>query len=403
MRIKRQLLGIICAISGAFLPAAAQSSFPFETILQEVEEHSPRIGALKAQLNASLSEIRQSNVLEDPEVEFAYFFGDPSSVGNRWDLGVSQSFDFPTTYLHRRRVARQAGVNVQWQYRAERQNILLQAHQLCIEWVYYNGIIALSGRQLSLADQLEKAAARQLEAGDLSILDYNKVRMDLQTRKSDRDRLLMEREAVVQELQALNGDYPLSLIDTAYAFSLQALPADFETWWEEVATRSPMLRYAEGEVERARQEVRVAKSEWWPKLSLGYASENGKEESLYGVVLGVSLPAWNNRHKVRQARAAETAARQEALDKRLVFMSQLRSLHRKAQTQYRAAVELAELLRSQDTERLLAKAYEEGALTKEEYLTNRIEYMDLQRQLLSDQRDYQLSLSELSAVGNFSE
>ncbi len=403
MRIKRQLLGIICAIGGAFLPAAAQSSFPFETILQEVEEHSPRIGALKAQLNASLSEIRQSNVLEDPEVEFAYFFGDPSSVGNRWDLGVSQSFDFPTTYLHRRRAARQAGVNVQWQYRAERQDILLQAHQLCIEWVYYNGAIAFSERQLTMADQLEKAAARQLEAGDLSILDYNKVRMDLQTRKSDRERLLMEREAVVLELQALNGDYPLSLTDTAYAFLPQALPADFETWWEEVAARSPMLRYAEGEVERARQEVRVAQSEWWPKLSLGYASENGKEESLYGVVLGVSLPAWNNRHKVRQARAAETAARQEALDKRLVFMSQLRSLHMKAQTQYRAVAELADLLRSQDTERLLAKAYEEGALTKEEYLTSRIEYLDLQRQLLSDQRDYQLSLSELSAVGNFSE
>lgn len=394
---------MIGAFCGCFLPAAAQSSFPFEAILQEVEEHSPRIAALKAQLDASLSEIRQANVLEDPEVEFAYFFGDPSSVGNRWDLGVSQSFDFPTTYLHRRRASRQAGVNVRWQYRAERQDILLQAHQLCIEWVYYNGTIALSGRQLGMAGRLEKAAATRLEAGDITILDYNKARMELQTRRNDHERLLMEREAVVQELCALNGDLPLSLNDTAYAFLSQPLPADFESWWEEVAARSPMLRYAEGEAERARQEVRVAKSGWWPKLSVGYASENGEEESLYGVVLGVSLPAWNNRYKVRQARAAETAARQEALDRRLVFMTRLRGLHRKAQTQYRAAKELADLLQSQDTGRLLAKAYEEGALTEQEYLAEWMEYMDLQRQLLSDERDYQLSLSELSAVNNFSE
>lgn len=402
MRIKCKLLGIFCMLGGCFFSAAAQSSLPFEAILQEVEEHSPRIGALKAQLDASLSEIRQSNVLEDPQVEFAYFFGDPSSVGNRWDLGVSQSFDFPTTYLHRRRAARQAGVNVQWQYRAERQDILLQAHQLCIEWVYYNGVISISGQQLAMAEQLNTAAARQVDVGDITVLDYNKVRMELQTRKNDFGRLLAERDAVVQELCALNGDLPLELPDTAYTFLSQTLPADFETWWDEVAARSPVLRYAEGEVERARQEVRVAKSGWWPKLSLGYASENEKEESLHGVVVGVSLPAWNNRHKVRQARAAETAARQEALDKRLVFMARLRGLYRKAQTQHRVVTELADLMFTQDTERLLARAYREGRLTRQEYLSGLMEYLDMKRQLLSDERDYQLTLSELMAVGNFS-
>lgn len=402
MRIKSKLLGMMCAFCGCFFTAAAQSLFPFEAILHEIEEHSPRIGALKAQLDASLSEIRQSTVLEDPEVEFAYFFGDPSSVGNRWDLGVSQSFDFPTTYLHRRRAARQAGVNVQWQYRAERQDILLQAHQLCIEWVYYNGVIALSERQLGMAEELKKVAAAQVEAGDITVLDFNKIWTDYQTRRSDLERFGAEREAVIQELRALNGDFPLVLTDTAYTFLSQTLPADFETWWEEVAAQSPALCYAEGEVERARQEVRVAKSEWWPKLSLGYASENGKEESLYGVVLGVSLPAWNNRYKVRQARAAETAARQEALDRRLVFMAQLRGLYRKAQTQYRVTKELADVMFSQDTERLLAKAYREGQLTRQEYLTGLMELLDQRGQLLSDERDYQLTLSELWAVGNFS-
>jgi outer membrane protein TolC len=383
------------------VPTSAQQLTQFDVQLQTIEAHAPRLQSIRARMEAQQAEARQSNTLEDPEVEFAYFWGNPGAVGNRWDLGVSQRFDFPTTYLHRRRAVRQACQNAEWQYRAERQDLLLQAQQLCIEMVYYNATLALAQRQHQLSKKLEAGSETRLQNGDITILDYNKIQTNHQMRHNELQQLEAERAAVLQELQALNGGEAIEVGDSTYEALAQLPPSDFEQWWQEVAAESPMMRYVEGEVERARQEVRVAKSGWWPKFSLGYASENA-DETYRGVSFGLSLPAWNNRQKVRQARAEQTATEMEAVDRKLAFVTRLRNLYDRTQVDQKAASDLAALLQKHDTEQLLTTAYNEGQITLHEYLTELLDHFDVCRQLLVNERDYQLSLAELWAVLTFS-
>jgi outer membrane protein TolC len=392
------VLGGIC-LCGA--TAQAQTLTQFDAQLRAIEANAPRLKAFEARKEAQQAEARQANVLADPEVEFGYFWGDPKSVGNRWDLGVSQQFDFPTTYLHRRRASRQACQNAEWQYRAERQDLLLQAQQLCIEMVYYNGTISLAEQQHDLSKKLNAGAETRFKNGDITILDYNKIRTNHQMRHNELQHLKSERDEVLLELQALNNGEPIAVNDSVYEALAQLPPADFENWWQQMADESPMLRYVNGEVERARQELRVAKSGWWPKFSVGYASENC-DETLRGFTVGVSLPVWNNRRKVRQARAEQTAAEMEAIDRKLSFVTRLRGLYDRTLTEQKAAADLQQLLQQQDTEQLLTVAYNEGQLTLHEYLTELLDFYDVRRQLLTDQRDYELSLAELWAVSTFS-
>jgi outer membrane protein TolC len=401
MNIKKYiLLGGLCMAMTAALQA--QTLTQFDSQLQTIEKHAPRLKALRARMEAQQAEARQANVLEDPEVEFAYLWGSPSaSVGNRWDLSVSQQFDFPTTYLHRRRATRQACQNAEWQYRAERQDLLLQAQQLCIEMVYYNATLALARRQHELSKQLEAGSETRLANGDITILDYNKIQTNHQVRHNELTHLEAERAAVMDELQALNGGEAVTVEDSTYLSLAQMPTEEFETWWQQVASESPMMRYVEGEVTRARQEVRVARSGWWPKFSLGYASENA-DDTYRGVSFGLSLPAWNNRLKVRQARAEQTVAEMEAVDSKLAFVSRLRNLYHVTSVHQKAAADLAALLEKHDTEQLLTTAYREGQITLHEYLTELLDHFDVCRQLLTDQRDYQLSLAELWAVSTFS-
>lgn len=392
---------LLCVATACAVNAQGQELTQFSAILDSIEAHAPKLQALKAKREAQEMEARQSTRLEDPEVEFGYFWGDPSSVGNRWDLSATQSFDFPTTYLHRHRAARQAIRNAEWQYRAERQDLLLQAQQLCIEMVYYNGTLSLARRQLALADRLMTGSAKRFEQGDITVLDYNKIQTNHQLRLNELKHLEDEREAVALELQALNGGIAVELADTTFGAEAMLPPTDFEAWWQEVSTESPMMQYVAGVVTRSQQELRTARSEWWPKFAVGYASENATE-TLRGFKVGVSLPVWNNRYKVRQARAELKSAEMEALDTKLAFYSRLQALYQRTLTEQQVARDLATLLQAQDTETLLTVAYDEGQLTLHEYLTELLDHFDVCRQLLGDERDYQLSLAELWAVRRFS-
>lgn len=390
--------GILCSC----LSLEAQVTGQFDVLLDSIAVHSPRIRALQARRDASREAALQSLSLDDPEVEFAYFWGDPAEAGHRVDLGISQSLDFPTVYLHRRRTSRQACLNAEWQYRAERQDVLLQAEQLCIEWVYYNAMLRLVGQQTAWADTLVTLADRRMAEGEMTVLDFNRLSVSRQLGHNDLDRLRGERDAVRLELEALNGGQSIQLEDTAYR-QLPPMPATtFDEWFSDVSARSPMLQYVTGEVERARQELRTARSGWWPKLSVGYASEKEREESMRGVRVGVSVPVWSNRRRVRQARAELAAAEAEALDRKSAFMSRLQGLYLRAQRTQESIVRMTQWSDADRTLRLLGRAYEAGRMTRHEYLEELTAYYDVRRQLLSAQRDYLLLLAELQAVDRYS-
>ena len=89
----------------------------FAPVLKAVEEGSPTLWALRLKAGAATAEARSQLAPQDPQVEAAYLWGTPD---NRFDLNVTQSFDFPTDYLYRHRLAEAAGGVAEADYRAAR-------------------------------------------------------------------------------------------------------------------------------------------------------------------------------------------------------------------------------------------------------------------------------------------
>ena len=63
-----------------------------------------------------------------------------------------------------------------------------------------------------------------------------------------------------------------------------------------------------------------------PKFSVGYAGEFTPDEGWQGVKLGVSIPLWENRNRVKHARAEVAAAEQAMDDARLQYSARLEFL-----------------------------------------------------------------------------
>src|SRR5574344_556345 len=105
----------------------------YATVLQRIETNNNTLAALREQTEAQKIENRTGIYISNPEVEFNYLWGNPAAIGRRTDLAVTQSFDFPTAYGHRRNIGDLQSRNADLAYKAERTRLLLQAKQTCID------------------------------------------------------------------------------------------------------------------------------------------------------------------------------------------------------------------------------------------------------------------------------
>ncbi|MBK7027779.1 MAG: hypothetical protein IPH45_00515 [Bacteroidales bacterium] len=84
-------------------------------------------------------------------------------------------------------------------------------------------------------------------------------------------------------------------------------------------------------------------------------SENLVGEHFQCVTVGVSIPLWENKNKLKYARAQTIAIQGMELDSKLQFYNQLKLQHDKAASLQKMAVEYRQLLESSQNPMLLKK------------------------------------------------
>lgn len=378
------------------VPIMAMGQERYAAILQDIEANNTTLAALREETNAQMLGNRTGITLPDPEAEFNYLWGNPSLIGNRTDFSVTQSFDFPTAYHHRREIAGMQNRNAELRYKAQRIRLLLEAKQTCIELVYQNALVKEYSVRLDHARQIAESYRLRLEQGDANLLGYNKARLNLTTVDAQLAKAEAERERLLSELKRLNGgNEPISLPDH---FLPSPLPTDFETWYSEAENRNPLLQYVKGEVNIVRAEVKLNRALLLPKFTTGYMSETVVGEQFRGITLGISLPLWENRSRLREAEARIKSSEAQLEDSRLQFYNQLQGLYRKASILRGHALELRQAVADSRNNGLLNKALESGEISLLEYLLELEYYYDAVEQALEVERDYELALAELSAV-----
>jgi len=133
-------------------PVIAQNET--ERVLKEIEDNNITLISIRKEIEAQKLNNRTGIYLSNPEVEFNYLWGSPAPVGNRTDISVTQSFDFPTVYGHRSRIAKLENDNLDLKYQSERLHLLLRARQLCTELVYYNALSKEYSSRLANAQRI---------------------------------------------------------------------------------------------------------------------------------------------------------------------------------------------------------------------------------------------------------
>ena len=385
---------ILIAVLAVAGPAAAQQTI--DAVLQQIERNNTTLEALRKQTEADKLQNKTGITLPDPEVSFDYLWGDPSSIGNRKDFGVTQSFDIATIAGSRRRVADAQNGLLDVEYRAGRMTVLLEAKQTCIQLIYYNALKAELEQRLAHAQAVADFYDRQLADGNASRLEVNKARLSLSAAQGELRRNEVERTNLLAELQRLNGGEPIVFEQAAYAQPV--LPQDFEAWYDEAAAANPVLAYARQNVELKRREMKLGKLTGLPQISAGYMSELVPESNFRGITLGLSVPLWSNRNRVKQAKAAVVAAELQQKDATVQFYERLRNQYGRTLGLQRTAGEYRKALAELDNTQLLRKALDAGEISLLDYIVELGLYYTTVDEALAAERDYELALTELQSV-----
>lgn len=390
--MKKIVIFMVAVIAASPLFAQNQIS----DALSDIEQNNTTLKALRETADAEKLGNKTDLFLSDPEIGFNYLWGNSAAVGNRKDINVTQKFDFATLSGMKSRLANQQNAMVEWQYQADRKNILLEAKQYLLELVYYNGLLIELAIRKAHAESIASSQQTRLDKGEGNVLEYNNVRLNLSKVEAEIQRVETEREAVAAQLTRLNGGIGIAL--ESDAFEPVNLPADFNSWYSTAESKNPVLAYVKSDIERSKKQLSLNKAMRLPSLSLGYMSEKTIGQRYQGISVGMSIPLWSNKNKVKQARAAVVAAEARKVDATNQFYGQLEILYQRATGLQQTAQTYRRSLLDANNSQLLKKALDAGEISVLDYMIQVGLYYDSVDKALAAERDYQQALAELSAV-----
>lgn len=387
------VLSVGCLTAGAQqTPVVAKS---IDEVLQSVRQNNKMLKAGESQTEALKLQARSENNLADPTVTYSHLWGNHEGMGFTGELVVSQAFDFPTLYAQRGKLNQERFRTFDAQQSALRQQILLQTELACMDLIYLNRLQALLDERLHNAEELSRFYATQLEKGATNIIEVNKIELELLNARNETRQNEAARKAKLEELKALNGGVAIEFTDSVYRSVLE-YPVSFEAFQLEALGELPEVNELVWSEAAAERQIAVAKNQWLPNLTVGYRmNPSSGGERFNGFIVGVSIPLFSNRNKVKQAKAEHYAANQRLSGVMKTQTAALHQLWTKAGELKKSVDEYATVLEQQNSIALLNKAIQAGQLSMVEYFVNVTTFYQSMQNYLQLQNDYQKTLAEM--------
>ncbi|MDR0962904.1 MAG: TolC family protein [Mediterranea sp.] len=375
-----------------------------DEVLQRVEAGNPELKALAFRTEAQKQANKADNNLPDPTASYSHMWGEKDAHETIGELTVSQQFDFPTLYAARSSANRLKAVALDGEATLRRQEILLQAKELCLDLLMLQQQHALLTERLVQAEELGKVYRKRLETGDANILESNKVNLELLNARTEMQANRTALNKACLTLAALMGnddtenrgvtpnETPAIVINDE---PLPPLPSDAVTLLDELLSSNPALLSLTAASDAARKQVAVDRQGWLPKLELGYRRNTETKLGFSGLVAGISFPLFSNRHKVQTSRAQLAGVTYEKQNAEAQARSELVGLYAEAQSLSASIREYQAALGDSHNLELLRQALDGGEINITEYFVEVSVVYQSQQNLLELENRYGKVMAQL--------
>ena len=383
---------VITLLASAALSVNGQNSI--DAVLRSIEANNKELQANNQLTVSKKLEAKLDNNLPDPSVSYVHQYGNREGMGIQGELVASQSFDFPSVYVQKNKLSKSKAASFDRQGAEFRQQILLQAKEICLDLVLLNQQRALLDQRRQNAEQLAELYAMRLETGDANILETNKIDLELLNAKTEARMNESARIAKLQELATLNGGIAIDFTDTTYMSDGDIL--SFEELRAEAVTSNPQLLTLKSEQVAARRQLSVNKSKSLPSFELGYRMNTATGgERFNGFLVGISIPLFSNRNNVKQAKAQALYTDLQLESTTTTVESELHQLYNQSVALKTSMDEYNMVLKSQNSLALLNKAIQTGQISMIEYFVDVTTFYQSMQNYMQLQNEYQKVMAQL--------
>lgn len=281
-----------------------------EKTLEIVEANNIELKLAREQGVTILLEARsESGILKNTEVEYSPFFKKGFGMIES-ELIIKQNFETPWATIARNSNL-QAQKNTQKAaYDAVRQQVLLQAKTLCLEVIGLNKRLHIVERRNAIADSMHNKIHRELEMNNATTMDHSSLHIEVIAVKRDMLETKLARQKALASLRTLAGGREIIIEDTEF-------PAVPEICTFEYIEDARIVA-SDAAVTQTKKEVKNSILMSITDMYLGFRRETALGESLNGMMVGMTIPLFNNqkRRKIASSRLAkaELTARQTRLE-----------------------------------------------------------------------------------------
>ena len=369
------------------LAFAISSSLPAQTLtlsqaLDAAVQHHPAARGAALQVQQQTQLLPVTAALANPVVMAE------SPTGDFYTFGVTQSFEMPRVYRHRKDLQKSQIARAESGIAAIRQDIRHVTALVYNEWQYRTALTQQLREQDSLLQSVAAAAARQFEQGQIDavanqLAALQAAMLRARLHQSEQDVLISERQ--LQSLTGVSG----RIVPEPWAKPI-AVPLADTAWLQ----NTPSLQTLRQEIHVTEQQVAVEKSKGCPQITLGYLNQGGRNSPVANRFnAGVSIPLWRKQYQAQVAAAqtgVEIARQNLATESLQISMARSRALGeaekaRLALDDYEKTVLPGARLLADASRRL----YEGGLTDLPAYLRNRKDALDVQLTYLDLLRTWQ--------------
>jgi len=331
--------------------------------------------------------------------------GSEVSAYNERNITVSQSIDFPTNYIHRKK---------RGDLEIERSQLLLEERKLelrtQIEKVYYQLVASreqlnLVRQNIRLAEDFLSAAKQRYNAGKAPILEVKRAQIVLAN--------------IENELSMVQGNFKKhqAALNALLAFpdDKNALPADSLTYrllnlslgelMQNALNTVPGLLSDNLPTQVAGKNVSLAKGSYLPEISAGYTFQELGGVQFSGIEAGLSIPLWapvNQRGKVMKSKGELAATRYRTQNEILARKARVKGAYNKViATREQVSKYLSDLLQqSEDLYKLTLRSYEEGKVGYLKVLDAQKSYVNINKSYINSLANYKTQVADLEFETN---
>lgn len=357
-----------------FLVQPAFSQLSFQAITDSVLTNNKTLSANRQYAETQKLSAKTGIYLPNPSVSFDKL---NNASGNYSEMVISQSFDFPSAYVHKSRIANLTVSQAEEQFRQTKIEVIVNVAQVYAELLFLNRKVSILTKRQAMAEQLQAGVEKRLNVGDANIFEVNRVRTELVKTQSELQITESRRKALNMRLAELNGGKPLTVNDTVFSGLPWFIISDSTV--NVITTRNPQLKQWDTEIQIARQNTSLQWSLSMPKFEIGYRQDVNTGQTFSGVHAGVTIPLFENKNTVKSAKAKQMYVAEASNAYRIELQSNITQLIGEYKTVQQSLASINDVFRTLNTPELLMKAYKAGQINYTEFFS---EYENYQQTAL---------------------